>query len=233
MHTPDTPASITNNRITAIIQDRSGILWIGTENGISLCRPTEDENNISFTSMYADSTDSNSLSHNAIKAIHEDKKGVIWIGAECGGLNRYNPETKKFTRYTYSAESRDCISSSNVISIHEDRKGTLWAGTDGGGLNRFNPETEEFRNFDVKDGLQDNEFNTHTGCIRKNGEILFGGINGFNAFFPDSIVDNPYIPQVTITDFQLFNKSVPIGKMTDGRTILNRSIEETKEITLS
>lgn len=38
--------------------------------------------------------------------------------------------------------------------------------------------------------------------------MFFGGVNGFNAFCPDSIRDNPYIPPVVITDFQIFNKSI-------------------------
>ena len=101
------------------------------------------------------------------------------------------------------------------------------------GLSKFNPETKEFKNYDMQDGLQSDEFNGASGCKCKNGEMFFGGINGFNSFFPDSLRDNPFIPPVVVTDFQLFNKSVPVGKMRDERTILTRSITGTKEITLS
>ncbi|MCP4213941.1 MAG: protein kinase, partial [bacterium] len=60
------------------------------------------------------------------------------------------------------------------------------------------------------------------------GEMFFGGINGFNAFYPRNIVDNPHIPPVVIIDFQIRNEPVKIGE----RSPLKRSISETKEIIL-
>jgi len=60
--------------------------------------------------------------------------------------------------------------------------------------------------------------------------MFFGGINGFNAFHPDSVKDNPHIPPIVITDFKIFNQSVPIG--TNGHSYLQKSIMETEEITL-
>jgi DNA-binding CsgD family transcriptional regulator len=63
--------------------------------------------------------------------------------------------------------------------------------------------------------------------------MLFGGINGFNWFQPDSIVDNPYPPKVAIVDFQLFNQSVPVGELGEGRIILHQPISETRDMTLS
>ena len=91
------------------------------------------------------------------------------------------------------------------------------------GLSRFNPRTETFRNYDTRDGLQSNEFNGGSFFKSKSGEMFFGGINGFNAFFPDEIVDNPYIPPVAITSFLKFNKAVSFEK----------PVSEIEEITLS
>ena len=59
--------------------------------------------------------------------------------------------------------------------------------------------------------------------------MFFGGTNGFNAFYPDRIVDNQTPPPVIITDFQLANKPVPIG----GDSVLQQSILETDELVLS
>jgi hypothetical protein len=59
--------------------------------------------------------------------------------------------------------------------------------------------------------------------------MYFGGINGFNIFYPDSISDNPFIPPIVITDFQIFNRSVGVG----GDSPLHRSITSTTSITLS
>lgn len=118
-----------------------------------------------------------------------------------------------------------------VYAILEDDNGNLWL-THNKGLSKFNTETRTFKNYGVTDGLQSNEFN-HAWHKSKSGEMFFGGINGFNAFYPDSIKDNPYIPSIVITDFQLFNKSVLVGEEKNGQTTLKKSITETEAIELS
>ena len=50
--------------------------------------------------------------------------------------------------------------------------------------------------------------------------MFFGGSNGFNAFFPENIRDNPYVPPVVITSFKIFNKPVPIG----AKSVLKKAI---------
>ena len=64
-------------------------------------------------------------------------------------------------------------------------------------------------------------------------QLIFGGINGFNMFYPRQITDNPHVPPVVFTDFQVFNKPVPIGKPFNRRVLLERSIDESPGIVLS
>jgi PAS domain S-box-containing protein len=63
----------------------------------------------------------------------------------------------------------------------------------------------------------------------KEGNLYFGGPYGLNSFHPDKLRDNPNIPPVILTDFQLFNKSVPIGE----KSVLKKSISHTTELVLS
>ena len=94
-----------------------------------------------------------------------------------------------------------------IMGILEDKVGRLWLSTKHG-ISRFDPRTETFRNYDVSDGLQGDEFSAGA-CIQGfDGEMFFGGSNGFNAFFPENIRDNPYVPPVVITSFKIFNKPV-------------------------
>lgn len=109
------------------------------------------------------------------------------------GLYRFNRQNGTFSRYT---ESRG-LPSSTIRCIQEDALGRLWLSTQRG-VARFDPLTEAFRNYDVYDGLQSNDFSD--GCFQgQDGEIFFGGSNGFNAFFPKNVQDNPYVPPVVIT----------------------------------
>jgi signal transduction histidine kinase len=128
----------------------------------------------------------------------------LWLGA-WDGLYRQNRKDATFTRYTESQG----LPSSAIQAVLEDKLGRLWLSTKNG-ISRFDPVTERFRNYDVSDGLQSNEFST--GCYQgPDGEMFFGGTNGLNAFFPENVRDNPYVPPVVITSFRIFNKPVPIG----------------------
>jgi signal transduction histidine kinase/DNA-binding response OmpR family regulator len=123
-------------------------------------------------------------------------------------LNKFDRETEQFIHYT----EKDGLPNDVINGILEDMQGNLWLSTNNG-LSKFDPETTSFRNYDVNDGLQSNQFNHGAYCRNTNGEMFFGGTNGFNAFHPDSIKDNPYIPNIVITDFQIFNESVVINNI--------------------
>ena len=114
-----------------------------------------------------------------------------------------------------------------MYGILEDNQGYLWLSTNKG-LSKFNPKKETFRNYDILDGLQSNEFNPAYFKSAR-GELFFGGINGFNAFYPQQVKNNDYIPPIVITDFKIFNQSIHLGKDSP----LQQHISVTKEITLS
>ena len=68
----------------------------------------------------------------------------------------------------------------------EGSENTLWVSTNFG-LSKFNIGTSTFQNYQENDGLQSNEFNTGAYFRTSSGKLLFGGINGFNAFYPEDI----------------------------------------------
>ena len=210
----------TANSVWAIYQDRSGTLWLGTGGG-ALIR--FDDKTKTFVNYTPDSRDPHRLNGGGILAIHEDRAGTLWVGA-WDGLYRYNRQNGIFTRYTESQG----LPSSAIQGILEDKVGRLWLSTKKG-ISRFDPQMETFRNYDVSDGLQGDEFSE--GCYFQgpDGEMFFGGSNGFNAFFPETIRDNPYVPPVVITSFKIFNKPVPIG----AKSVLTKAISYVDGLTLS
>ncbi|MGB8953031.1 MAG: two-component regulator propeller domain-containing protein, partial [Candidatus Aminicenantales bacterium] len=222
---PNDPTSLSHDFVYTILEDRSGVFWIGT-NGGGLNR--FDRIKKQFFCYKNEPGNPNSLSNNFIYSLYEDSSGMFWIGTRGGGLNKFDRRKGTFSHYT----EKDGLPNDTIYSILEDNQGNLWLSTNRG-ISRFNPQTEKFRNYDKNDGLQDNEFNGGAYYKSRSGEMFFGGVNGFNAFYPDKIKDNPYIPSVVITDFQIFNKSAPIEEETDKHAILTRSITETSEIVLS
>ncbi|MCK5058642.1 MAG: histidine kinase, partial [Candidatus Aminicenantes bacterium] len=188
--------SLSHNTVTDIFQDRSGNLWIGTEGGGLNCLLHKKE---SFTRFQYTAGCTNCLSHNTVLSILESYNGIIWIGTRGGGLNCLNPETGMFTHFTM----RDGLPSNIIYGILEDHHGNLWLSTNKG-ISRFNPHTKATRNFTPNDGIQGWEFNSRAFFKSRGGELFFGGLNGFNCFYPDQIKDNFYVPPIVITGIEVF-----------------------------
>ena len=213
------PTTLGHDYVWDIHEDRQGRLWLATQDGLSLYDPGRDQ----FLTYRHDPQDPTSLSFNQLTAIHEDPRGRLWLGTHGGGLNRFEPERETFTAY----REGDGLPSDVVLSVVEDRDGLLWLGTNRG-LSRFESQREFFTNFDQNDGLQGRQFNRQAALALRGGELLFGGINGFNLFDPRRIEINTDPPPVVLTGFQLFNRDVRIGE----GEVLRRQITDADEITL-
>jgi len=210
-HDPANPNSVSSDRIQTLMGDSKGYLWIGTvDGGLDLF----DKRTNIFT-HYLHENNRNSLSNNYVYCVFEDRQLNIWIGT-ADGLNLLDRKTGHFTAWSV----KDGLPGATVFGILEDDKGNLWIATNKG-LSRYTPGTRSFKNFSAADGLQSNEFKAHSCFKTSSGEMYFGGVHGFNKFFPDRIQANPFDPPLVITGFQLFNKEV------------GKNITGTKEITLS
>jgi signal transduction histidine kinase/streptogramin lyase len=213
-------ATFYGSSVLAIYQDPSGTLWMG-RNGGMLSR-FDDKTN-SFAYYTPDPRDPHKLQGGDIVAIHQDRAGTLWLGA-LDGLFHFDRQNGTVTRYTESQG----LPSSIIQGLLEDKLGRLWLSTKKG-LSRFDPKTGTFRNYDVSDGLQSDEFSE--GCYMQaaDGEMFFGGSNGLNAFYAESIRDNPYVPPLAITSFKISNKSVSIG----AESGLRKAIAYADKLTLS
>lgn len=208
------------NTVLVIYQPQPNELWIGTQgNGLihfNLQHHT-------YHQYLHDPHDKHSLSNDQISAIVQDEKGKLWIGTFGGGLNQLDPQTGIFTKFY----KQDGLPNDVIQGILRDYNDILWISTNQG-LAKFDPQTQTFRNYDVSDGLQSNQFNP-AYYKSFNGELFFGGINGFNRFYPQNIVNNPHSPPVVLTDFKIFNQSINIGQNSPLQTVIN----ETKHLNLS
>jgi ligand-binding sensor domain-containing protein len=203
------PYSISSDIIYPIYEDKNGIVWVGTYNGLNRF----DRETKRFYKYYHNPADKNSMSSDMIFSIYQDKSGFFWLGTMGGGLNKFNPITGKAKYYT----EVNGLPNDVVYSSIEDKYGNFWLSTNFG-ISQFNPKTETFINFDVKDGIQSHEFNYGAALIDEDGELFFGGMNGFNAFYPNDIQMNKYIPPIVISSFKLFNIDIPIT-INDGDNI--------------
>ncbi len=205
----DNPGSLSTEWITVVEATSNGDVWTGGDGGLSRFDPATR----TFVNYFAD--DASHLSSGLIYNIYEDSHGTIWVGTG-DGLNKYNSDANTFNTYF----SEEGLSSIQIAGIAEDNQGNLWLSTNKG-LSKFDPQKKAFRNYDTRDGLQSNQFSARSVYKNESGELFFGGPAGFNAFYPDRIRDNPNIPPVMLTDFQLFNKPVGIGDDSPLQTHIN------------
>jgi signal transduction histidine kinase/ligand-binding sensor domain-containing protein len=206
LHDPDDPNSLSDNNIGSIYMDQSGMLWVGTHSGLNRLDPATGK----FTRFYNDPDNPASLSHDIVFSIYEDHLGALWFGTWGGGLNKFDPASEVFTHYRI----QDGLPNDVIYGILADDEGNLWLSTNNG-VSRFDPRTETFRNYDAADGLQGTEFNYNAYFKNSDGEIFFGGLNGFNAFYPTQIQDNPYVPPIVLTALTQEGEPVSLDKAVD------------------
>lgn len=182
---------LSSNFVNTIYEDRDRRIWVGTTaGGLNLYNRQDGE----FTQYLHDPFDPDSISSDYVLSIYQDQEGILWIGTAGGGLNKFDPVAGMFQHF----REQDGLPNDVVYGILEDENGMLWLSTNGG-LSKFDPKTGLFRNFDVRDGLQSNEFNQNAYFKNSRGEMFFGGVNGYNSFFPEEIYDDGYISPVVLT----------------------------------
>ncbi len=230
---PKQSNALPSNIIRDILEDHEGNIWFATGDGLSRLNAVERyKKQPKFESYKNDSDNPKSISHNYILSLYQSAAGELWIGTFGGGLNKFVPgengEDISFISYSIG----DGLPNNVIKGILEDREGNLWLSTNMG-LSKFNPTNESFKNYNESDGLQDNEFQELACVKRSDGEMLFGGINGFNAFYPEEINDNEQPAETVITDLLVSNTSVKIGEKVNGKVILEKSINQIDNVELS
>jgi ligand-binding sensor domain-containing protein/signal transduction histidine kinase len=203
----------------AISEDASGGLWLATlVAGLQYFDPATGE-----IRAYRHSSDPASLIYDWVNAVLVDHSGMVWAGTS-SGLARLDPRTGVFRAYYET----DGLPNNNLSGILEDDGGDLWLSTNNG-LSRFSPASGKFRNYYVADGIAGNEFYRRNGAWKSpGGEMFFCSTVGLTSFFPDHVVDNPYVPPVVLTDFLLSDKTVPVGSQSP----LRQSISLTGSLVL-
>jgi ligand-binding sensor domain-containing protein/signal transduction histidine kinase/CheY-like chemotaxis protein len=125
---------LSNGTVTAMVQDRVGFLWLGTEDGL------DRYDGSSFTVYRPVPRDSSSLSDPWITALAVGHDGTLWVGTLHGGVNRYDPRTQRFRHYRNRVGDPQSLSDDHVNTLYETSDGTLWVGTKSG-LDRLDPAT--------------------------------------------------------------------------------------------
>ncbi|WP_407427477.1 two-component regulator propeller domain-containing protein [Arcticibacter sp.] len=190
----------TNGYIRAIEEDSRGDIWIGSHgSGLAVFTPGTK----SFR-LY-DKANSR-LPNNVVLSVVMDKSKKVWVGTR-GGLSLFNEKSGQFISFS----EKDGLSNAVVYEIVEDGKGLLWLSTNSG-ISSFDPKTRKFHNYNTYNGVQNSNFNSGAGLRTSDGELFFGGQDGFNHFNPANLKTDANVPSVLITELKVDNKVVGPGE---------------------
>ena len=225
MHDASDPDSLGEGRVYALLEDRRGNFWAGGENGLErLDRATGKVRHYRHDPRRADS-----LGHNRVHYLMEDSKGRIWIGTS-GGVCVAELDAAGEPHFRFLAPGGGRVPDP-VGAILEDDVGHLWVSSTAG-VAQLDPATGVFKNYTSKDGLIDGSYFIGAGYKAPDGMLYFGGLAGMTAFQPARIGDNPYPPQVSITDFSIFGQSILAG-VPRNDVLARGPIHAAKALTLS
>ena len=172
-----TKDGLSNNKVISILQDKTGFLWFGTEDGLNRFDGYE------FKVYRNNPADSNSISGNNIWSLFEDEEGNIWIGTKSGDLNRYDHNKEIFTHWKIRSS---VVRENSITAIYKSTKDIIWIGTYQTGLYSFNEKNDELENWNYKpDDKKSISNNFITSIVEDNGGYLWiSTYNGLNKFNP-------------------------------------------------
>ncbi len=211
---PEDPAALGDARIREINVGEDGHWWLITPNYL-----------IDFDPITLALTHYPTASENTYMVYEDPVTGVLWAATSDIGVQRFDPATGIWE----DGRARYNLPYSTIYTITPDAKGQLWLSSNYG-LIRLDPMSGAARLYTQNDGLQSNEFNLQSAYCAPDGELFFGGVNGFNAFYPQTIRDNPYVPPIIITQLQILNRSVTPG---GADAVLAAPIERTAAVTFN
>lgn len=194
----DGAAGRLSGRWTRIIEvTADGSLWFGGEGSLDRFDPVNGQiHNVDLTQS--------GLADSNIYALHEDRSGRLWVGTGAG-LNRYDHASRTF----HSHGDSEGPLSHEIAAILDDANGNIWF-SHRNGISSLNPTTGRLRSFNTFGNLQGNQFLSGVAYVSAQGEMFFGGVAGFNTFYPEQIIDNLNPAEVVLTEFLNNGKRVPI-----------------------
>ncbi|RJP66161.1 MAG: hypothetical protein C4539_11645 [Ignavibacteriales bacterium] len=194
--------SLPDNRIERIYEDKTGDLWLAVYGG-RLCK--FDKKNEEFNVFNLASLKELKTSGQQILSICDVTNDELWIGTSGNGLIKFNKKNGKF----YKVQNPILQLCKSIYGILPDENSNLWLSTESG-IKKFNLINKSIVTYNSNDGLQGNQFNAGAYFKSTSGEMYFGGINGFNSFYPDSIPEILSVSPVVITSIKVQNRELPI-----------------------
>lgn len=223
---------LSTNNITSLFYGKNNMLFIGSSEGLVILNLSNREK----TLLTGNSTNIKTFTNNYITQIYEDSRGLIWVGTR-EGLNILNTMTDSLNYIT----EKNGLCSNSICGITEDKNNNIWVTTSNG-ISRIVIQRSHDKddgsfgyglsNYDTRDGLQSNEFNTGAILRKNDGSVIFGGLYGVNWVRKSSKDELASLPRVMLTQLFIGEEEILVGHEYDGQVILQQALNESNKIEL-
>lgn len=205
-----------SGQILSIYRDFSGKLWACSDRkGLAYYSDSLNK----FVLYVNQNTDKIGMNKLRVNSITQSDDSVYWLGTSSGLMRMKNDSIRIFTE-------KDKLINDFVYSAIPADDGLIWMSTNNG-ICSIDPSDFSVNNYSVNEGLQDKEFNTGAYFKAKDGQIFFGGINGFNHFYPKDIHENFTEIPIVLTGVKWKNEDIKLDKkmVQKGEIVIPAEIE--------
>jgi signal transduction histidine kinase/ligand-binding sensor domain-containing protein/DNA-binding response OmpR family regulator len=209
-HDHQQTASLTNSNINDLLVDRKGNLWVCTMKGVNRIdamqlKGISNHSDWAFQHFLHVPGDANSISHNHVRVVFEDRRGWMWFGTDVG-LNLLYPDGR-WRRFFTS----DGLPENHISGITEDRDGNMWVNTPSHGIAKYHVADNRFQTLDVLDGLSTNQFPGNAMLNLADGRLVFAGTGGLDVIEPSSVKIRHDSFPLYFTELKLFNSPIQVN----------------------
>jgi diguanylate cyclase (GGDEF)-like protein len=199
---PNDPGQLSSDRITALAEDAHGRIWAGTDGGgLDILDPDTGD----LIRLRHEFKDRRSLSSDTVYSLYVDPQGSVWIGTRGGGLDRATSAGVKDRIQLTNLSEANGLPNNTVYGIVPDMAGRLWLSTNRG-LACLDGRTGAINSYHRNHGLLADEFNFGAHYRARDGQVLFGGVNGYNEFYPERLQFDRTPPPIALTNVLLMGR---------------------------
>lgn len=192
-----------NSTIYVLFKDNVDRIWVGTRNmGLFVMDPTGK--NVLY--QFNDQPGFITYLGNSFYDVVQYNDSIFFVSTGfLNILNLYSGKIKTLTQY-------DGIPGAGITQLLLDDEGILWFGNNNG-LGSYNYQKNIFVSYNERNGIIMADKSINTKFKMKNGEFWFGGENALFGFNPEGLKIKTAPPDVTLTDFRLFDTFIPLDSL--------------------
>ena len=213
---------LNSERISKIVEDHQGNIWVGTYNGLYIFNPSDS------TFIRKDQPQSGNFPSVIVLSLLTTEKGELWIGMPGGLIKTKVDDGDIEIQQVFNVDKG--LKSDYITGVTMDKKGNIWISNTTG-LATILEENDAVINLTLN---QVNSYAMNINSYFNDGSyIYFGSSNGFFLFDPLQIDPLDTAPNLIFNNLKIDNKEVLVGDSINGRVVLEQAMPFAKEVKIT